>query len=231
VAYVDPSTVVKGTMTDERDGQTYKTVTIGTQTWMAENLNYAYTDIPYKYVERNKVHSSDSTSWCYDNDPVNCTKYGRLYTWAAAMDSVGVWSANGKNCGLLKTCSPTYPVRGICPEGWHLPNYDEWAALIVAVDGSITEYNRQNTAGGKLKSTSGWDSGGNGTDVYAFSALPAGFRGYAGNFEFEDLYTFFWSSTERNRDFAWYMDLHSNDDANLNYELKQSGFSVRCVKD
>ena len=232
VAYVDPSTVVKGTMTDERDGQTYKTVTIGTQTWMAENLNYAYGDILHK----NRVHIFNPTSWCYGNDSVYCAKYGRLYTWAAAMDSMGRWTANGKNCGLLKTCSPTYPVRGICPEGWHLPNYDEWATLIVAVDGSIREYNKSNTAGGKLKSTtnnwnSAWNGGGNETDVYGFSALPAGFREYGGNFEFEGDNAFFWSSTERNRDYAWYMDLHSNNNANLNYDLKQSGFSVRCVKD
>ena len=232
VAYVDPSTVVKGTMTDERDGQTYKTVTIGTQTWMAENLNYAYGDILHK----NRVHIFNPTSWCYGNDSVYCAKYGRLYIWAAAMDSMGRWTANGKNCGLLKTCSPTYPVRGICPEGWHLPNYDEWATLIVAVDGSIREYNKSNTAGGKLKSTtnnwnSAWNGGGNETDVYGFSALPAGFREYGGNFEFEGDNAFFWSSTERNRDYAWYMDLHSNNNANLNYDLKQSGFSVRCVKD
>ena len=74
--YVDPSTVVKGTMTDSRDGQTYKTVSIGTQTWMAENLNYAYTGVPYSY----RSNISDSTSWCYGKASANCTKYGRLYT-------------------------------------------------------------------------------------------------------------------------------------------------------
>ena len=96
----------EGMLTDSRDGKTYKTVKIGNQVWMAENLNYAYTAVPYQY--KNDV--SDSTSWCYDNDPTNCTKYGRLYTWSAAMDSVGTWSANGKGCGYGVQCTPTYPV-------------------------------------------------------------------------------------------------------------------------
>ena len=69
-----------GTLTDTRDGQTYKTVTIGDQVWMAENLNYAYTGVPYNY----SGNTSDSTSWCYKNEPENCAKYGRLYTWAFA---------------------------------------------------------------------------------------------------------------------------------------------------
>ena len=95
-----------GELVDERDGQTYKTVKIGGQVWMAANLNYAYTGVPYNYAGGN---TSDSTSWCYGNDPVNCSKYGRLYTWAAAMDSVGTWSTNGEGCGQEKNCSPIYP--------------------------------------------------------------------------------------------------------------------------
>ncbi|WP_290931336.1 FISUMP domain-containing protein, partial [Fibrobacter sp.] len=92
----------EGTLTDTRDGKTYKTVTIGTQTWMAENLNYAYTGVPYKYTYIDSSYTSDSTSWCYGDSLANCTKYGRLYTWAAAMDSVGTWSTNGKGCGYGK---------------------------------------------------------------------------------------------------------------------------------
>ena len=229
VAYVDPSTVVKGSMTDERDGQTYKTVKIGTQTWMAENLNYAYTGVPYKYTYIDSSYTSDSTSWCYDNVPANCTKYGRLYTWAAAMDSVGTWSTNGKGCGYGKTCTPTYPVRGVCPEGWHLPTKAEFETLFTAVGGS-------STAGRMLKSTSGWNDSkgedGNGTDAYAFSALPAGYRDYCGNISLEGYKAYFWSSTKRNSNYAYIMLLFYYDDyAYLDNYSKGNGFSVRCLKD
>ena len=219
--YVDPSTVVAGTMTDERDGKTYKTVTIGTQTWMAENLNYAYIGIPYNY----SGYTFDSTSWCYGDNPANCTKYGRLYTWAAAMDSVGTWSTNSKGCGYGTTCSPTYPVRGICPEGWHLPTKAEFETLFTAVGGS-------STAGKMLKSTSGWNSSGNGTDAYAFSALPAGRRNYDGDFNYEGDRAYFWSSTEGDSSGAYGMCLdYYSDSAGLGNYYKYYEFSVRCLKD
>ena len=228
---------VYGSLTDSRDGQTYRTVKIGTQTWMAENLNYAYTGVPYKYGSS----TSDSTSWCYKNDSENCAKYGRLYTWAATMDSVGEWSTNGKGCGYGKTCSVASAgsatlVRGICPKGWHLPSHDEWKALIVAVDGSITEYTSSNTAGYKLKSTSGWEkyegSSGNGGDVFGFSALPAGDMLSSGYYYYEGDDAYFWSSTEGGSNFAYYMGLRYKDvNANLDDGNKYYGFSVRCLKD
>ena len=114
VACGDDSTSAKDTdrseevYSDLRDGQTYKTVTIGDQVWMAENLNYAYTDVPYEY----NGYTSDSTSWCYNNDPSNCSKYGRLYTWVAATT--------------------------VCPSGWHLPSTTEWKTLFTAVGGQST---------------------------------------------------------------------------------------------
>lgn len=213
---------VKGTLTDSRDGQTYKTVTVGKQTWMAENLNYAYTGVPYNYYSGS---TSDSTSWCYSNAAANCTKYGRLYTWAAAMDSVGTWSTNSKGCGYGTACSPTYPVRGICPEGWHLPTNAEFETLFTAVGG-------QSTAGKMLKSTSGWNSSGNGTDAYSFSALPAGGRYGDGDYIGEGYYAYFWSSTEYDSYYAYFMDLYYYYDyAYLSYYDKYDGFSVRCVKD
>ena len=201
-------------LVDDRDGQTYKTVKIGDQWWMAENLNYAYLQ-PTKTL--------DSSSFCYNNSASYCEKYGRLYTWAAAMDSVGEWSTNGKVCGSGKTCSPTYPVRGVCPEGWHLPSKAEWATLFNAVGG-------QTTAGMVLKSTSGWNSRGNGTDAFGFSALPAGIRNYNGNYDDEGLYAFFWSSTEGK--YAYYVILYySRDLAYLYDNFRGNGVSVRCLKD
>ena len=216
-----------GTLTDDRDGQTYKTVKIGEQWWMAENLNYAYTGVPFKFGD----NTSDSTSWCYDNDAANCAKYGRLYTWAAAMDSAGIIPGNSANgCGYYMECSPTNPVRGVCPEGWHLPDTTEWKALFDAVGGWAT-------AGIMLKSTEGWNdkydgTSGNGSDSYSFSALPAGLRYNDGGYSYEGYNTYFWSSTKDNSNYAYDMLLFCNgDNAYLDDGDKNYGFSVRCLKD
>ena len=204
------TSVSTGTMTDSRDGQTYKTVTIGSQTWMAENLNY-----------------ETSNSYCYNDNASYCSKYGRLYTWAAAMDSVGTLSTNGKGCGFGTTCSPTYPVRGICPEGWHLPTKAEFETLITAVSGQFT-------AGKVLKSTSGWRLN-NGSDDFAFSALPAGERNFGGIYINEGSYANFWSSTEYSEYGTYLMHLDHVDYAGVNTlsrnQGKISGLSVRCLKD
>ena len=201
-----------GVLTDSRDGQTYKTVSIGTQTWMAENLNYETTN-----------------SYCYSDNVSNCTKYGRLYTWAAAMDSVGEWSTNGKGCGYRSICTPTYPVRGICPEGWHLPEKAEFEKLFNAVDG-------QSTAAKMLKSSSGWKENkgesGNGTDAYSFAALPAGNRNQQGDFKGVSEYADFWSATDYEGTTAELMDLFNNrGDGMLCYGFNNFGMSVRCVRD
>lgn len=219
-----------GEILDERDGQVYKTIQIGNQIWMAQNLNYAYTGVPFDY----EGYTSDSTSWCYDNDPANCTKYGRLYTWAAAMDSVGEWSTNGKGCGFGKICSVASAgsatlVRGICPSGWHLPKKAEFETLFTAVGGS-------STAGTMLKSTSGWDDykgeSGNGTDAYGFSALPAGYRWDVGNYSLLGSLAYFWSATEERGFYAYYMGLYyKHEDGNLGDDDKDYMYSVRCLKD
>ena len=201
--------VVIGTLTDSRDGQTYRTVKIGGQVWMAENLNY-----------------EAESSWCYDNAPANCAKYGRLYTWAAAMDSVGTWSTNGKECGYTKTCSPTYPVRGVCPKGWHLPGIGEFFDELITVVGGSS------TAGSKLKSATGWNDNGNGTDTYSFSALPAGIRYSDGSFSSVGKNATYWSSSANDSVTAYNVALFDyNDGAGLGFSGKYSGISVRCLKD
>ena len=216
---------VEQMLIDERDGQTYRTVKIGNQTWMAENLNYRYLG---------PTDTLDSSSFCYDDDPANCAKYGRLYLWSAAMDSAGIIKGNAANgCGIKSECTSIEPVRGVCPQGWHLPSESEWEALVVAVDGSITQYTLPNTAATKLRSTSGWNNDGNGTDDFGFSALPAGYRDYGGGYNYEgNVASFFWSSTEYPRyDDAYSMNFSYNDEAGLNYCNKYNGFSVRCLKD
>jgi uncharacterized protein (TIGR02145 family) len=204
VKVVDPvADVIVGSMTDSRNGQTYKTVTIGTQTWMAENLNFV----------------ADS-SFCYNNEETNCAKYGRLYRWAVAVGK------SESECGYGKTCSlPSGNIRGVCPSGWHLPTQTEWNTLFTAVGG-------QSTAGKVLKATSGWNSSGKGTDAFSFLALPAGFRNYDGFYGLEGHYANFWSSTEFDSDRAYFMNLGYNDDDALLFDnYKLYGYSVRCVKD
>ena len=210
-----------GTMTDSRDGKVYRTVRIGDQVWMAENLNY------YDAADLNVKEKS----WCFgksDNgDSTTCDVSGRLYTWAAAMDSVGAWSTNGKGCGDGKTCTLTATVQGVCPEGWHLPSFSEWYTLFTAVGGS--------TPGKVLKSQTGWISDGNGTDAFGFSALPAGLRGvrnYDVYFLHDGGYASFWSSTENSSDLAYSMLLdYISADAGLGNASKGLAFYVRCLRD
>ena len=112
-----------------------------------------------------------------------------------------------------------------CPSGWHLPSKEEFETLFTAVGGI-------GTAGEKLKSTNGWNSSGNGTDAYVFSALPAGFRNNNGYYYYEGNVANFWSSTEHGSNDAYDMYLDYEDDsANLYSKNKFDGFPVRCLKD
>ena len=208
-----------GTMTDERDGQKYKTVKIGDQTWMAENLNF-------DPGQGGSGEDKYDWSWCYNDEPKNCAVGGRLYTWAAAIDSVKLANDadNPQNCGYGKSCTLPDKVQGICPEGWHLPNNAEWNSLFTAVGG-------KSVAGKNLRSTSSWNSSGNGADAFSFSALPAGHMYDNGTYSGEGNYAYFWSSTEVNSDVAYYMFLYYDyDDAYLSRKNKGYGYSVRCVK-
>ena len=229
-SYFNPN-IDYGKMTDSRDGQVYKTVKIGNQIWMAENLNFAYTSVPYKYED----NVSDSTSWCYDNDPANCTNYGRLYTWAAAMDSAGLISiANKTKCGYGITCTPNLIHQGICPGGWHIPTVAEWKELFVNVGGTCNdeEYSCTNS-GAILKSSSGWYDSGNGSDDFGFSVIPSGWYkvNSSDNISLGNI-AYFWTAMEydSSRAYSWYF-IFSQSNAKQDGDKKTSGHSVRCLKD
>jgi uncharacterized protein (TIGR02145 family) len=178
----DTDTCEYGELVDERDGQTYKTVKIGDQVWMAENLNH-----------------ETANSYCYNDSTEYCTKYGRFYTWDAATTA--------------------------CPSGWRLPTFEEIETLLAAVGGVWM-------TGEMLKSTSGWYDNGNGTDDYSFAALSTGYRLESGEYSVEGYYAYFWSSTERYSDTAYYLFLYyGKDDGSIGSSSKDLGLSVRCLKD
>ncbi len=209
-----------GELKDERDGKTYKTVKFGNQWWMAENLNYA---------DSAKTPSLKGKSWCYGDEPDNCAKYGRLYTWAAAIDSVALAtdSENPQDCGYMRSSKNILPdvVHGICPDGWHLPDYRDFSNMLVHVGG-------YSIAGTLLKSQSGWNEGGNGTDAFGFNVLSAGIRFDDGSFDGLGDGTDFWSATESNLEqaFSLYASYENEYSGVMDYG-KNYAFSIRCVKD
>jgi len=111
-----------GTITDSRDGEVYKTAYIGKYNWMAENLRFRYLQ-PTGFL--------DSSSFCYGYNDPDCNKYGRRYLWSAAIDSVALASdpQNPQICGDGAFCTFSGFVRGVCPEGWHLPSEQEFESL------------------------------------------------------------------------------------------------------
>ena len=204
------------TLVDSRDGKVYKTVKIAFQTWMAENLDYA---------DSVKTESLKGNNWCYHNDTMNCDVVGRYYTWAAAIDSVGLAENEALDCGYGKTCLMPDTVYGICPPGWHLPKEEEWYALFDALGG-------RTVAGRVLKSQSGWLYQGAGTDSTGFCALPAGRKFVDDYFDYDGLIAYFWSASEYTEDYARFMGLTYDYywDAFLYTHKKTYGFSVRCMK-
>ncbi|MCR5029349.1 MAG: hypothetical protein K6A31_08855 [Fibrobacter sp.] len=180
-------------LTDGRDGQIYRTVTVGDQIWMAENLNFAY-------VER--TEALDSSSYCYGNDPSNCEKYGRTYLWSAAMDSAALFSENGAGCGDGVECEEKYPVRGVCPQGWHLPSQAEAESLIAFVK----KENNTDSVCTTLTSVYEWGCG-----VHAM---------------------YFWTSTEAGTNVTYIMSIEDEySDVSFDLKDMLSMISVRCLKD
>jgi len=207
---------------DSRENKIYKSVTIGTQVWMAENLNY-----------------NVSGSKCYKDDTANCTTYGRLYNWTTAMNLSA--SCNSISCSSqIKT-----PHQGICPSGWHIPSNADWDKLLRYVDygdlasGTSSPY-YSTTAGRKLKAKSGWTScGPSGSinnyvceDTYGFSALPGGYGKSDGGFYGVDLYGHWWSANEFSIDYAYYRYIdYSETGVYVDKYARSILYSVRCLQD
>ena len=214
-----------GTFTDDRDEKIYKWVKIGTQIWMAENLNYVDSNWhddttwqlsvtpcspgnPCTHWNLEQYQSTPLASWCYNHDESNCVTYGRLYTWNAAMVA--------------------------CPSGWKLPARQDWRDLAIAL-GDTNTIGHSETVGRLLKTTSGWLYNGNGTDDFGFSGLPSGSHEYDAYWDYSwFLYTsiqgLWWSSTEAGSN-AYLRRLAANN-IRLDEFLwgKSNGFSVRCIE-
>ncbi|MBR3668427.1 MAG: fibrobacter succinogenes major paralogous domain-containing protein [Fibrobacter sp.] len=213
------------TLTDLRDGKTYKTTTIGEQVWMAENLNYLY----YFKAKEDSIVVPD---YCYNDTASYCDKYGRLYQWSAAMDSAAVFSDGGKGCGQFADCESKAPVRGVCPKGWHLPSVEEFVKLLDAVGGDLI-------AGDTLKSTSGWETVGygeiaNGTDDYGFTALPGGFRETGSEYATLGEQANFWTSSLGEQDGYLVIEIvfwAGSNDVIQAHSYKWRSNSVRCLMD
>ena len=199
-------------------GETYPTVQIGTQCWLAKNLNVG-TMIP---GNTNQANNAVIEKYCYDNLEANCTTYGGLYQWNEAMQYV-----------------TTAGTRGICPVGWHIPTDAEQYTLenYLKDDGQACNASRSAyecaTAGAKLKQagTTLWKSTNNATNSSGFTALPAGARYSNGTFQYISTHTHFWSSSDSGAN-ALERDLFYSLSTIVRRGFeKVYGFSVRCIKE
>ncbi len=200
-------------------GYDYATVLIGDQCWFAENLrseNYENGDaIPSNLSDSEwssttsgavAVYGEDAGCDNYSPDIDACDpaqsleEYGRLYNWYAVDDA-----------------------RGLCPSGWHVPTDGEWTLMTDELGG-------QSIAGGQMKTTYGWNNGGNGTNSSGFSGLPGGFRYFSGSFGNAGDVGSWWSSSPNGSD-AWYRYLYYGENVYRYDGNRRFGFSVRCVRD
>jgi uncharacterized protein (TIGR02145 family) len=205
-----------GTITDQQ-GNVYKTIVIGNQEWMAENLKtsiYRNGEEIANVTDNTQWSGFTTGAWCYyNNDSQYDCPYGKLYNWYAVADP-----------------------RNVCPMGWHVPTDAEWSVLINYLDPNADGGNNfSNIAGGELKSTGlqYWLSPNqNATNESGFSGLPAGPRNFDGTFANIGYNGVWWSSTEYGTIDAWYRTLnYSYGTASRFYYSKAYGFSVRCLRD
>ena len=187
----------EGTMTDPRDNTTYETINIGPKTWMSQNLNYA---------DSATYPSMLGKTACKDGFNVNCQRYGRLYTWSAAIDSV-YWASKGKTCGDAETsenkCGLPDVVQGICPKGWHLPTIQEWNDF------------------------ESWQLSFSKSDYYPRSeSLPTAYKDFFFLTSTDSARTFFYSSS-----FELFQMTYRSEIKETPFETEGTPLFVRCVKD
>jgi uncharacterized protein (TIGR02145 family) len=203
-----------GSMTDQ-EGNVYKTIVIGTQEWMAENLNtsvYRNGEAIPTNLDNATWEVTTSGAWAYsNNDASYACPYGKLYNWYACVDA-----------------------RQLCPAGWHVPTDAEWTVLTDFLGGEAVAGGKMKTTGTLEAATGLWYFPNQGaTNSSGFSGAPGGFRfgnGVYLNFGYD---SFWWSSSEFDTNLSWYRYLgYLYGNANRYYDLgKRSGFSVRCLRD
>ena len=182
------------------------TIKIGNQVWTSKNLDvetYRNGDVIPQVQDQNAWANLKTGAWCYyKNKTSNGKKYGKLYNWYAVNDK-----------------------RGLAPKGFHIPSDAEWTILTDYLGG-------EEEFGTEMKSSTGWDSNGNGTNSSGFAGFPGGCRSYNGTFYNIGRFGSWWSATENNSYFAWGRDLDCNDgDVNRANGRRRSAFSVRCLGD
>lgn len=207
----DAGEILSGETVKDMDGNVYHTVTIGTQVWMVENLKtstYRNGDLIPNVIDNAEWAGLKSGAFCnYNNDTVIGNKYGKLYNWYAITDS-----------------------RNIAPTGWHVATNQDWKTLSDFLGGSMV-------AGGKIKKTgtSYWNSPNVGaTNESGFSALAAGGRGYEGSYQgMGELALWRIPSVGENAS-PWNVITLMRGFSAIDWSyggVKNSGMSVRCVKD
>jgi uncharacterized protein (TIGR02145 family) len=199
------------------DKKNYAVVKIGKQIWMAENLAYlpAVSDVlsgsdknPFYYV-----YGYNGSSVTAAKATANYASFGVLYNWAAAMK------------GAASSTTIPSGVKGICPEGWHLPSEAEWLVLEDLIGGTAT-------AGTKLKSINIWNIDDKKTDEFGFNALPGGYRYYGGTFFGIGSNASFWTATGKDAAYSVSRSIDYNyEDIEHGENIMDCGYSIRCIKD
>ncbi len=208
------------------EGQTYQTVIIGDQIWMAENLNVGTMINSVNGGTNSDGEQTDNSileKYCYDDNTNNCNTYGGLYQWNEIMQYV-----------------TTEGTQGICPPGWHIPTEAEWQTLemhlgMTQAEVDSVDWRGTHNEGGKLKEsgTTHWYSPNTGaTNSSGFTALPSGDLRYSdGLFYYLGQYGYWWSSSIESSGNMWYRFLEDNyDQVGRTSGNEAAGLSVRCLK-